>query len=165
MSAVPIQISGVLYDKTARTQQSVVLVGSASIVGLSVGGGPIVPPEEVPPGGGQPPVIWPSPGVPTHPIVLPPPGTPAHPIVLPPEPPTSPGSPAFPIWGPPGVDFPDVPGYPPVAGHPLPPIPPSTEPPQEIIGWEAKIFWTEATGWGVVIVPKEGTAVPTPSKR
>ena len=33
--------------------------------------------------------------------------------------------PAFPIWGPPGSNFPGGPGYPPVAGHPLP------EPPQQ----------------------------------
>ena len=37
------------------------------------------------------------------------------------------------------------------------PGPPVTEPPDPIIGWEAKVFWTEQTGWGVAIVPKEGT--------
>ena len=45
------------------------------------------------------------------------------PIIPEPGPPGSPGRPTFPIWGPPGSNFPDVPGYPPVAGHPLP-IPP-----------------------------------------
>lgn len=157
MSAVPIQISGVLYDKTARTQQSVYLVGSASIVGLSVGGGPIVPPEEaVPPG---------APGVPTHPIAP----TPGHPIVIPPDPPPiegqppTPGVPTFPIWGPPGMELPPTDGYPPVAGHPLP-IPPE-QPAKPVVGWEAKVFWTPVTGWGVAILPKEDTLVPTPSKR
>ena len=59
MAEVPIQISGVLYDKIARTQQSVVLMGNASIIGLSVGGGPIIPPDTTPPPGG--------PNVPPHP--------------------------------------------------------------------------------------------------
>ena len=31
----------------------------------------------------------------------------------------------FPIWGPPGITLPPNPGYPPVAGHPLP------DPPQQ----------------------------------
>jgi len=152
MTEVPIQISGVLYDKTARTQQSVVLMGKASIMGLSVGGGPIVPPEE---GGG--------PVYPVQPL----PPYPAHPIVLPPDPPPvegqPPGQPTFPIWGPPGVELPPGSGYPPVAGHPLPPT--GTEPPKPIDNWEAKAFWTPATGWGVVIVPVGGQPIPTPSKR
>jgi hypothetical protein len=152
MSEVPIQISGVLYDKTARTQQSVVLMGKASIMGLSVGGGPIVPPDEA---GGAPPH-------PEHPI----PPYPAHPIVLPPDPPPvegqPPGTPTFPIWGPPGTELPPGSGYPPVAGHPLPP---GTEPPKPIENWEAKAFWTPATGWGVVIVPVGGQPIPTPSKK
>lgn len=88
MAAVDITISGVLYDKLNRTQQAVVLIGEATLTGLGIGGGPIIPP-------GQPPI---SPGVPTHPIMLPGmPGWgdphPAHPIVLPdppPEPPTDP---------------------------------------------------------------------------
>ena len=127
MTEVPIQISGVLYDKTARTQQSVVLMGKASIMGLSVGGGPIVLPPDPPPVEGQPP-----------------------------------GQPTFPIWGPPGVELPPGSGYPPVAGHPLPP---GTEPPKPIDNWEAKAFWTPATGWGVVIVPVGDQPIPTPSKR
>ena len=73
-----------------------------------------------------------------------------------------PGTPTFPIWGPPGVDFPGTPGYPPVAGHPLP-IPP---PPGETIdpGWEVKVAWTPTTGWIVVLVPTDAL-VPTPSRR
>ena len=151
MTEVPIQISGVLYDKTARTQQSVVLMGKASIMGLSVGGGPIVPPEEG--GGGEPPVIWPSPGHPAHPIVLPPDQPPIEGGGPPPKP-------TFPIWGPPGVEFPPGEGYPPVAGHPLPP----DGAPDPIPNWEAKIFWTPVTGWGVGVFPT-GALVPTPSKK
>ena len=44
MAAVEVTISGVLYDKTARTMRPVVLIGEASLTGLGVGGGPIVPP-------------------------------------------------------------------------------------------------------------------------
>lgn len=80
MSAVDVTITGVLYDKVNRTVQAVVLIGEASLTGLGIGGGPILPPA--------------SPGVPTHPIMLPGmPGWgdphPAHPIVVP-EPPTEP---------------------------------------------------------------------------
>jgi|SRR5215471_1260486 len=87
--------------------------------------------------------------------------------VTPPGSTTPPGVPTFPIWGPPGISLPPGSGYPPVAGLPLPPVdetPPAT-PPGQIIGWEAAIGWTEENGWFVVIVPKEGTEVPTPSKR
>lgn len=133
MAAIPIQISGVLYDKTARTQRPVYLVGEASIVGVSVGGGPIIPVDEVPPDTGGP-----GDGPPPHV--------------------------EFPIWGPPGIELPPGSGYPPVAGHPLPPIPPGTEPPKPIIGWEAKIVWSPDNGWAVVVVPKDDTLVPTPSK-
>lgn len=77
------------------------------------------------------------------------------------------GRPTFPIWGPPGSDFPGLPGYPPVAGHPLPDPPPPVDPdnPQPIRNWEAKAAWTPTTGWIVVLVPGEGTLVPTPSKK
>jgi len=46
------------------------------------------------------------------------------PIVPPDQPPVGgpPGTPIFPIWGPPGIELPPGSGYPPVAGHPLPPI-------------------------------------------
>jgi hypothetical protein len=128
MAVVPIILDGVMYPKgKAAGDKPVpgVFVGNASIAGLGVGGGPIIPPE--------PPVEGPPPGTPT-----------------------------FPIWGPPGVDFPGTPGYPPVAGHPLP-IPP---PPGETIdpGWEVKVAWTPTTGWIVVLVPTDAL-VPTPSRR
>ena len=74
-----------------------------------------------------------------------------------------PPHPAFPIWGPPGTNFPGIPGYPPVAGHPLPEVPP---PDVELDpGWEKKVAWTPTTGWIVVIIPKDETLVPTPSRR
>ena len=83
-------------------------------------------------GGGTPPER--PPGVPTFPIAgYPDFPYPSQPIYLPGypgggrppsfRPPSVPGVPTFPIWGPPGSNFPDKPGYPPVAGHPLPPIP------------------------------------------
>lgn len=113
MASVPVTISGVLYDKIARTSQSVVLVGEASITGLSIGGGPI----ETPPGGGgeQPP----SDAHPAHPIVLP--GDPswgdphpAHPIVIPP---------------------PNLPTEPPAGGAGKPP------PPGGGWGWSPEYGW------------------------
>lgn len=59
MAVVPITINGVLYDKTARTTQAVLISGTLSIQGLTVGGGPILPPDEVPPDVVDPPlVIW-----------------------------------------------------------------------------------------------------------
>lgn len=71
MAAVEVMISGVLYDKTARTARPVMLVGEASLAGLGVGGGPIMPP---PGGGGDPPHIWGGGNepFPTPPIHIPP---------------------------------------------------------------------------------------------
>lgn len=143
MAEVPIQISGVLYDKTARTQRPVVLVGKASIVGLSVGGGPIVPPEEsgpVDPGYGVEAPVDPNYGIPG------PPPRPTHPIVLPP--PT--------IWPPgPGIEVPE---------HPIV-IPPPTDGKPEIppgpIDWKA--VWHPEYGWMVVGIPSG--LHPSPSKR
>lgn len=80
MAAVELTISGVLYDKTARTVRPVVIIGEASYTGLGIGGGPIYPP----PGGGPEPPYYPP--HPAHPIV----NVPAHPIVLPPNPPVDP---------------------------------------------------------------------------
>lgn len=91
MAAVEVTITGLLYDKLARTTQNVVLIGEASLTGLGVGGGPIYPkppvgiwpnpPEGIAPHpehpiapGGPPPQVWPGPGPlphPEHPIVLP----------------------------------------------------------------------------------------------
>lgn len=91
MSAVEVTITGVLFDKYARTGRPVTLVGEAILTGLGVGGGPIYPPEQ-PPSGGQPPGIWGGPidPYPDHGL----PGAqprPEHPIVMPPDqPPTEP---------------------------------------------------------------------------
>ena len=92
MSAVEVTITGLLYDRANRTTQNVVLIGEATLTGLGVGGGPIVPEP-------QPPGIWPSPGHPAHPIApggKPPgfwggagEGFPTPPIVIP-KPPTEP---------------------------------------------------------------------------
>ena len=83
MSAVEVTITGVLYDKLSRTGRPVVLIGEASLTGVGVGGGPIIPEG----GGEEPPEIWPSPGRPTHPIA---PGGPEVPP-MPEEPPTGGG--------------------------------------------------------------------------
>lgn len=97
MSAVEVTISGILYDRAARTQQSVVLIGEATLTGLGVGGGPIVPEPPV-----QPPGIWPSPGRPTHPIARP-------------------GRPVDPGYGVEGPIVPPMPEEPPPDGGDKPP--------------------------------------------
>lgn len=105
MAAVEVTISGMLYDKINRTQQNVVLIGEAFLTGLSVGGGPIIPPpEDKPP---RPPLgIWPNPPegqapLPSHPIALPgDPWWPKPPIEPPtPQPPEGKPPPAEGGWG------------------------------------------------------------------
>jgi|SRR5215472_3540204 len=136
MAAVPIQITGVLWDHADKSGKKVTLMGDASISGLVIGGGPIVPPDTSPPDPGEPPLgIWgPTDPRPTPPIHIPPtpptdgqPGIPSHPIVLPPVPPD-------------------------------PPIePPGGAPPPE--GW----FWhwvPEHHQWVLVYNPPAGTAEP-----
>lgn len=66
MAGVEVTITGILYDRQARTQQNVTLIGEAILTGLGVGGGPIYP-EEPPP---RPP-NRPTPGRPAHPWVPP----------------------------------------------------------------------------------------------
>ena len=73
-------------------------------------------------------------------------------------PPTVPGAPTFPIWGPPGIELPPIPGYPPVAGHPLP------EPPLHPDKPDDPLFvpiWHPDLGW--IMLPT--FPLPTPSKR
>jgi hypothetical protein len=92
MASVPVIISGVLWDHAWKRGSAVTLVGDASIQGLGVGGGPIMPPDSGGVGG--------PPGVPTFPIWGPPgidlppgPGYPpvaGHPLPIPPMPPTPP---------------------------------------------------------------------------
>lgn len=92
MAQVPVTIICQIYpkDKTVKPYPATIL-GFANITGLEVGGGPILPPEEVPPV--DPPwEIWPNPPEgtaphPEHPIVLPDP-------ILPPENPP-PGNPPW----------------------------------------------------------------------
>lgn len=144
MAAVEVTITGMLYDKLARTAQNVVLIGEATLTGLGVGGGPM------PPGPGKPPGIWggsnepfPTPPIANVPGVpgYRPPGTiwpdppegiaphPEHPIVIPPnvppglQPPTppKPGDPTTPV--------------PPPAGSPGWPVQPIAVPPYVVINY------------------------------
>lgn len=86
MAAVEVTISGVLYDKLARTTQQVALIGECFLTNVGIGGGPIIPPE-------KPPVIPPGDLHPEHPIVIPPP-----PDMQPPPPP-NPGDPTTRVPG------------------------------------------------------------------
>jgi hypothetical protein len=144
MAEVPVTIVGVVspLGKSASDQPFPALIsGKLSLTGLSVGGGPIMPP---PSGGGEP----------------------SHPIYTPPG-----------IWGPPGpwptppIYIPGPPvggGEPPHPAHPivLPPVDVPPDPPTgPSLGWEVQTYWTPESGWSVAIVPKEGTLVPTPSKK
>jgi len=144
MAEVPVTLNGVLYDLYGRTTERVVFIGQGSLTGLGVGGGPVYPsrPPGQPGWGPEPPPH------PEHPIVMPPPGGGGGG--------GQPGAPTFPIWGPPGSNFPDKPGYPPVAGHPLPepPVPelppdlPTPVPPSTIIKHPP-----EGGGWGLYTGP------------
>lgn len=109
MGAIPVTIAGRLFDKTNKTEQQVALIGQLSITGLSVGGGPIIPPE-----------------------------------VKPPE--------DLGFWQDPGGYNPENPS------QPWPEPPPGQKPP-----FEAKVGWTEETGWFVVLVPTGEH--PSPSRR
>lgn len=101
------------------------------------------------------------------------------PIIPPDQPPGGGGSPphpAFPIWGPPGSNFPDKPGYPPTAEHPIvrPPEgpPDGGQPPVDTVpggdkppppdhgGWGYVAEWSDGTpgGWG--FFPGPGAAGP-----
>ena len=100
MAAVPVQIDGVLWDHASKSGRKVSLIGNATLVGLTVGGGPIVPPE-----GAEPPLgMWgPNDPRPTPPIYHPgdkPPGMwgpndprPTPPIYMPKPPPEYPNAP------------------------------------------------------------------------
>lgn len=147
MAAVELTFSGVLYDKYNRTQQNVVLIGEASLTGVGVGGGPIMPPG----GGGGPPGIWgPTDPRPTPPIMWP----------------------GYPGGGgggqPPGGGAPPHPSHPIYPGehpeHPIelpPEVPPDIPAPPDLFTW--KVAWTEETGWIVVAVPN--TPHPVPSRK
>jgi len=159
MAAVPVEFTGLMYDLTGRTQQRVYMQGKMNIYGLSVGGGPIVPPDEVPPG--QPPGIWgPTDPRPTPPIHMPqPPGIwgPTDPRPTPPIhlPPVHPGDPPLVIWGP-NDPRPTPPIYLPPAPPDVSPAPPdiAIKPPPAEGGWAYVSPW----GWGYF--PKEGDSGP-----
>jgi hypothetical protein len=103
MAYVPVTINGVAYPKNKKDPpMPVTIVGYAWVTGLSVGGGPVIPPEQLPPpgSGGFPHPDHTLPGdlpSPSHPIVLPPVDVP------PPEIPTDPSVPKPPPadggWG------------------------------------------------------------------
>jgi hypothetical protein len=98
MAVVPVTINGVAYPKNKKDPPfAVTIVGYAWVTGLTVGGGPVVPPD-------------PNAPHPSHPVALP--GdpwwgadlTPEHPIVLPPvdvSPPEVPTTPTEPKPPPP----------------------------------------------------------------
>lgn len=159
MAAVEVTITGMLYDKLARTTQNVVLIGDATLTGLGVGGGPLPGgPGQPPGGGGSPPGTWGGSGqpFPTPPIAnvpgVPgyrPPGSiwpnppegsaplPEHPIALPGDPWWPPDAPQAPQLPPPGSPPVIVPGTTPV--HPI-------NPPQAIV--------VDYPGIGKVLVPQ-----------
>jgi len=160
MAAVEVTITGMLYDKTARTTQNVVLVGEASLTGLGVGGGPVIPPGggggegiwgptdprpgQLPMPGGRPPGFWggaPLP-VPTPPIYLPP---------------VNPGDPPLVIWGPndPRPTPPiHLPGPPPDVSPAPPDV--AVKPPPAAGGWA----YVGAPGWGWGYFPGEKSGGP-----
>jgi len=137
MSAIPVIINGMLFDKLGRTTQNVVLMGSLSYADLSVGGGSVIPP----------------------PVSIPP--APVDPGYSPPWAQVPPGTPTFPIAGYPDFPYPSPPiyrpGYPGGApppslppgwgqGPPIEPPTPPTEgkPPPPDGGWG----WHPDYGWG-----------------
>lgn len=166
MAAMDVTISGVLFDKTGRTSQPVVLIGEATLTGLGVGGGPMPPGQ-----GGQPPGIWgptdprPGWGLPQPPGR--PPGIwggpidpyPGHPL---------PGQPPG-IWGPtdprPGVG-PIIPPGPPDGGQPPVDTVPGGDkpPPAGQAGWGYVAEWSDGTpgGWG--FFPAESDKPQPPSQ-
>lgn len=95
MAGVPITFVGIMYprDKSVKPYPFTA-VGMAAITGVSVGGGPIIPPDEIDeiPEPEPPLEIWPNPPEgtaphPEHPIVLPDPITPPEQPPATPEPP------------------------------------------------------------------------------
>lgn len=166
MAAVAVQIRGTLYDLTRRTSQQVLLQGEASLLGLEIGGGPIIPPG----GGEQPPLgIWGPPTMPPGywgggmgPGVKPqPPGTAGGP-------PVDPGygvpieRPEHPIYYPPNVPPALQPPNPPNPGDPTTPVPP----PEGSPGWPVQPIQPPAyivvnyPGIGPVTVAMPLTAQP-----
>lgn len=160
MASVEVMISGVLWDKATKSGRAVALIGEASLSGVGVGGGPIIPGEQPPgiwdpvfpsppianvPGapGYNPPGIWPSPGPLPHP---------EHPIVIPPD------------QVPPGMK----PPVPPQPGDPTTIVPP----PQGQAGWPVNPITPPAymvfnyPGIGpVYVAPPVAPPAPTPQSK
>lgn len=150
MAEVPITINGVICDLYGRTITGPIkLVGSASITGLGVGGGPIIPPDGGGGGGDKPPGIW---GGGNEPFPTPPianvPGAPGY------RPPVGiwpgPGDPDFPGGGKP----PDI-GPPPGGGDSGSPTHPINLPPDALgdTGFWHETYAPKAGGWVWVWVP------------
>ena len=134
MASVPVQIDGVLWDQANKKGHKVTLLGQASIYGLGIGGGPILPPDG---GGGEPPTIGGGPIFP--PEISGPPGPwPTPPIVIP-LPPNTPNVPP--------------PGSPPVSIEGTHPVNPMTPPAAVVM---------EYPGIGKVVVPQPTQSVPLP---
>jgi hypothetical protein len=131
MASVPIEVRGTLYDLQTKSSRQVFLVGEASLSGVGVGGGPIIPPDKPP---GSPPGIWgPTDPRPNPPIAFPPGwvgGVP--PGGWPPDGP------------PPNVEVPP-PGSPPLIVSGTHPTHPITPPPAVVIDYP---------GIGKVVVPQ-----------
>jgi hypothetical protein len=126
MAALPVTLVGVDQNGNA-----VAIVGSISMTGVGVGGGPVMPPW------------WP--GHPEHPI--PPTVWPTPPTGGSPLPPWWPGHPEHPI---PPVVWPTPPIQPPGGG--TPPQGPQIE-------W--KVAWSPTTGWIVVGIPSGEHPTPS----
>lgn len=95
MAAVPITFHGMMYPKDKSVKPyAFTALGTAEITGLTIGGGPIVPPDEIDeiPEPDPPLEIWPNPPEGTAPH-------PEHPIVLP-DPILPPINPPNPVPGP-----------------------------------------------------------------
>lgn len=154
MAAVPVTIVGFITDPSdpsaGAAAKPVIIVGQLSLTGLTIGGGPIIPPE-------QPPGIWgPTDPRPTPPIQLPPwaggwqPGIwgptdprPTPPIYIPP-----PGS-----QPPPNVEPPEA-GEPPVAIGGEQPVHPIAVPPYILVNYPGY-------GWIAVAPPKPAEQPPS----
>lgn len=155
MAAVEVTISGVLYDKIARTTQPVVLIGEASLTGVGIGGGPVIPPPVKPP---EPPLgIWPGPGDPDFPGDGKPPRPPVG--IWP-----GPGDPDFPGGGRPPIVPPDQLPPAPNPGDPTTPLPP----PAGSSGWPTQpivpppFIIVNYPGIGPVVVAPPATSATTP---
>lgn len=91
MAAVPVTIQGICYPRDKSGDPfPVTIVGVEWNPALSVGGGPVYPPESKPPN--PPTEIWPNPPEGTAPM-------PEHPIVIPPPPDKPPTTPERPHEG------------------------------------------------------------------